>query len=201
LSSNTVPKLTAACVVVLLVGSIQAAVAEQAAGSLIDADEYRALTADRHAHQVGDVLTVVVVETSHAVASANTDAENDLRLNGTLRGRLGPHDYGVGLSGTNQGAGQTSRAGTLQAQLAVRVVSVERDGMLRVRGAQTVEINGERQRIALQGLVRETDIQASNMVPSNRISDAQIEFTGRGDVSEAQRHSILYKVMKWLRLL
>jgi len=201
LRSNEVPRLTAACFTALLFGLFRPAVAEQSAGSLIDADEYRSLTADRHAHQVGDVLTVIVVETSHAVASANTDAENDLRLNATVRGRLGPHDYGVGLNGANQGSGQTSRAGTLQAQLAVRVVSVERDGMLRVRGAQTVEINGERQRIALQGLVRETDIQASNMVPSNRISDAQIEFTGRGDVSEAQRHSIVYKVMKWLRLL
>jgi flagellar L-ring protein FlgH len=172
-----------------------------ARGSLIQPDAYRGLTADRRAHNVGDTLTVVVVETAHASVSANTDGSNVVKLGAEARTPRGTYPYGLGLTGSDQGQGQTSRAGILQAQLAVRVVDIEPDGMLRVHGEQQVVINGEKQRIALSGLVRQEDILASNVLPSNRISDAQIEFTGAGDVSEAQRRSVIYRFMKWLRLL
>lgn len=173
----------------------------QAPGSLIQPDVYRGLTADRRAHAVGDMLTVVVVETAHASVSANTDGSHDLQLAGQARTPRGTYPYSFGLGGSDQGEGLTSRAGTLQAQLAVRVTAVEPDGLLHVRGEQSVTINGEQQHIALSGLVREEDILASNLIPSNRIGDAQIEFTGQGDVSEAQRHGAIYRFMKWLRLL
>ncbi|MDW2981777.1 flagellar basal body L-ring protein FlgH [Rhodanobacter sp. KK11] len=172
-----------------------------APGSLIQPDAYRGLTADRRAHALGDMLTVVVVETAHASVSANTDGSHDLKLSAQARTPRGTYPYGFGMGGSDQGEGLTSRAGTLQAQLAVRVTEVGPDGLLHVRGEQSVIINGEQQRIALSGLVREEDILASNLIPSNRIGDAQIEFTGQGDVSEAQRHGAIYRFMKWLRLL
>ena len=108
---------------------------------------------------------------------------------------------GIGLSGQDTGQGNTSRAGMLQAQLAVRVVAVDPNGMLQVRGEQNVVINGERQQFLLTGLVRPEDIAADNTITSTRISDATIEFTGQGDVSEAQRRSVLYRLARWLHLI
>lgn len=169
--------------------------------SLIQPDTYRGLVADRRAHRVGDTLTVVVVEAASASATANTGNANALQLG--VQGQT-PHrtyPYSLGITGSDQGQGETSRSGALNAQLTVRVVSIDPDGLLRVRGEQTVVVNGEKQRIALEGLVREEDILASNLIPSNRISDAQIEFTGHGDVSEAQRRSVIYRFLKWLRIL
>jgi flagellar L-ring protein precursor FlgH len=49
--------------------------------------------------------------------------------------------------------------------------------------------------------VRTEDISAANTILSNRISEANIEFTGQGDVSEAQRRSILYRITHWLGLI
>ena len=188
--------------VVVAMGAASTASAQsREPGSLIQPDSYRGLTADRRAHAVGDMLTVVVVETAHASVSANTDGSHDLQLAAQARTPRGNYPYGLGMSGSDQGEGLTSRAGTLQAQLAVRVTEVEPDGLLQVRGEQSVTINGEQQHIALSGMVREEDILASNLIPSNRISDAQIEFTGQGDVSEAQRHGAIYRFMKWLGLL
>ena len=172
-----------------------------APGSMIQPDSYRALTADRRAHRPGDTLTVLVLETAQASASANTDGSHDFQVDAQAHTPRGNYPYGLGLSGSDQGQGETSRSGALQAQLAVRVIELEPGGLLRVRGEQTVTINGEQQHIALTGLVREEDILPSNVIPSNRISDAQIEFNGRGDVSEAQRHSVVYRVLHWLRLL
>lgn len=170
-------------------------------GSMIDPDTYRGLVADRRAHQVGDTLTVVVTETARAMAGANTDADNGVQLAANVQSAHTNHRYAVGLSGDDAGQGKTTRVGTLQAQLAVRVVAVEGDGMLRIHGEQTVVVNGEKQQFALTGLVRSADISSNNTILSNRISEANIEFTGKGDVSEAQRHSILYRITRWLGLI
>lgn len=169
--------------------------------SLIQPDTYRGLVADRRAHRVGDTLTVVVVEAASASATANTGNANALQIGAQGQTPHRTYPYSLGITGSDQGQGETSRSGALNAQLTVRVVSIDPDGLLRVRGEQTVVVNGEKQRIALEGLVREEDILASNLIPSNRISDARIEFTGHGDVSEAQRRSVIYRFLKWLRIL
>jgi len=171
------------------------------ADSMIQPNNYRGLVADRRAHQIGDTLTVIVVETASASATANTGNANAVQIGAQGQTPHRTYPYAIGLTGSDQGQGETSRTGALSAQLTVRVVGIESDGLLRVRGEQTVVVNGEKQRIALEGLVREEDILASNIIPSNRISDARIEFTGHGDVSESQRQSIVYRFLKWLRVL
>ncbi|GAB2576541.1 flagellar basal body L-ring protein FlgH [Dyella jejuensis] len=168
---------------------------------MIDPDAYRGLAADRRAHLVGDTLTVLVTETARATASANTDASGGVQLGANAQYHNTTHTYGLGLNGDDTGQGNTTRAGTLQAQLAVRVVAIEGDGMLRIHGEQTVEINGEKQQFVLAGLVRPEDISPTNTIPSNRISEADIHYTGKGDISTAQRHSILYRITRWLGLI
>jgi flagellar L-ring protein precursor FlgH len=185
--------------VLLLIGTPMAGA--QNGGGMIDPRTYRGLAEDRRAHRVGDTLTVLVVETSRASAAANTDSANDVRLGGSLNTTHHNYNGNLGLSGSDSGAGQTTRSGVVQAQIAVRVTDIDEVGTLRIRGEQSVVVNGESQRIALSGAVRPEDISSSNTVLSNRISEANIEFTGRGDVSEPQKRSIIYRVSKWLGLL
>jgi flagellar L-ring protein FlgH len=187
---------------ILVVTSVgMTAHAQTSSGSMIDPDNYRGLAADRRAHQVGDTLTVLVTQTARATASANTDASGGVQLGANAQYHNTTHNYGLGLSGDDSGQGNTTRAGSLQAELSVRVVSVESDGQLRVHGEQSVEINGEKQQFALTGLVRPEDISNNNTVLSNRISEADIHYTGKGDISTAQRHSILYRITRWLGLI
>jgi flagellar L-ring protein precursor FlgH len=186
----------------LLIGLLAGPVhAQERGSSMIDPTTYRGLAEDRRAHRVGDTLTVLVVETSRASAAANTDSANNVNLGGELR--TPHHDYNgsLGLSGSDSGAGQTTRSGAVQAQIAVRVVGIDDSGTLRIHGEQSVVVNGESQRIALSGSVRPEDISTANTILSNRISEANIEFTGRGDVSEPQRRSLIYRITKWLGLL
>ena len=42
---------------------------------------------------------------------------------------------------------------------------------------------------------------AGNRIPSNRIADADIEFTGQGSVSETQRRNVFQRVLRWLGVL
>jgi len=190
-----------AALLLMSLGASGLVYAQERSGSMIDPLTYHGLAEDRRAHRVGDTLTVLVVETSRASAAANTDSANDVHIGGDLR--TTHHDYNgsLGLSGSDNGAGQTTRSGLVQAQIAVRVVGIDDAGTLRIHGEQSVVVNGENQHIALNGSVRPEDISSANTILSNRISEANIEFTGRGDVSEPQRRSLIYRITKWLGLL
>lgn len=178
-----------------------AATCAHAGGSLIDPERYRGPAADRRAGQVGDLLTVVVLESNRASSQASTGAANDVRVGLEYRNRGGGRAVSGGVTGESNGRGGTTRAGDVRAQLSVRVESVADNGQLFVAGEQSIVVNGETQRIRLSGWVRPEDIAATNSVLSSRLADASIELTGEGVVSEAQRRSVVYRVMKWLGLL
>lgn len=170
-------------------------------GSLIHPDTYRGIAADRKAHKIGDALTVVVLEAAKAESQAGTGAVHDFDVTGTAADSIGTRQFGLGLSGNDDGQGQTSRQGSLTAELTVRVTAVEPNGLLRVKGAQNILINGEKQTIEVEGLVREQDISSANTVLSTRLSGATIHFTGDGVVTESQRHGIIYRFLNWLGLM
>lgn len=169
--------------------------------SLIDVDTYRGIASDRRAYRVGDILTVNVLEAARARSGAATDASSDVRLRASAS-TPGYQGSATGaLSASNTGGAETSRVGELRTQLSVRVMGVQPDGTLYVEGTQSLVINGEDQQIVLSGLVRPDDIRADNSIWSHRLANARVEFSGSGVVSESQRQSIVYRALKWLRLL
>jgi flagellar L-ring protein precursor FlgH len=96
------------------------------------------------------------------------------------------------------GAGAVSRQGKVTATLPVRVRKVLRNGDLIVEGTKVVMVGHEEKHIYMSGIVRRIDISDDNTVPSSRIADAEIEYTGRGDVSDTQRRGWLARTMSKL---
>jgi len=82
------------------------------------------------------------------------------------------------------GDGQTSRKGALTGHVAVRVREQMPNGDLYIEGTKVVMINHEEYHLYVSGLIRPADIGRDNSIPSSRIADAQVEFTGRGDVDD-----------------
>lgn len=169
--------------------------------SLVNPGSYRALAADHRAYRVGDVITVLVLEATKAKSQAVTDASSDLNLHAGLNSPSTRYGADLGIGGGNTGGAQTTRVGELRTQISVQVVGVEPDGSMHVSGMQSMTVNGERQKIRLNGLVRPEDISADNTVWSNRLANAELELVGVGVVSESQRQSIIYRLFKWLRLM
>lgn len=178
-----------------------AATATPGRDSLIDPARYRGLASDHRASTIGDLITIYVQEATRAKSQAATEANSDVGLQAGLHSPSTAFDGGIGLSGGDASGAQTTRVGELHTQMSARVVGVDADGNLRISGEQSLMVNGERQRIRITGVVRPEDIDSANAVWSNRIADADIELVGFGVVSESQRQSVLYRVMKWLRLL
>lgn len=168
--------------------------------SLIDPATFRGPAADQRAYRIGDVLTVYVLETAHARSQAGTGAERNTDLGIALHAPSTAYEADLGVRNKSNGTAQTQRIGELRAQVSVRVVAVEPNGLLRVSGGQTLAVNGEQQRITLSGLVRPEDITAGNIVWSSRIAEAEVSLSGKGVVSEAQRRSLIARIFQWLGL-
>ena len=153
---------------------------------------------DGSARRVGDLITVVISDTTDtqmgastatkrsSSTGANVDAVMALRLS-AADGRGGG---GINVSGgsTTQldGTGSTSRNNTVTTTLTCEVVEVLGNGNLHVWGYKQVRVNREVQYVVLDGIARPRDIRMDNTVPSSLLAQSKIEITGSGVVADKQ---------------
>jgi flagellar L-ring protein precursor FlgH len=171
------------------------------ADSMFDERSYRSLVAESKAYRPGDVLTVLIQENASAVSSADSRAQRNTAVTGTVGSTdTGLHTGRASAGTDSDGGGRTQRSGRLLATLSVRVVEVGPQGDLLVQGRQDLRINGETQSITLSGLVRPRDIAENNTVPSSRIADARVEFDGEGFVSDKSKPGWISRLLAVLGL-
>ena len=60
------------------------------------------------------------------------------------------------------------------------------NGNLVIRGEKWLTLNTGEEFIRLEGLVRPQDVSSDNTVESNRIANARIQYSGKGQTQEAQ---------------
>jgi flagellar L-ring protein precursor FlgH len=153
------------------------------------------------AHRRGDILIVRIDERdagSHA-ASTKLDKKDKatygmpaaVGLLAALQSRYPDLDPSQLFASNSEmsfaGSGAIQRKGTLTATLPVRVKEELANGDLYIEGTKVVMIGAEEQHLYVSGIVRVRDIAEDGSIPSSRIADAEIEYTGRGDVSDQQR--------------
>lgn len=198
-----VRKTTNRYAVVLVAISILSTAAAQSdnPGSLWS-DAARNPLADRTARNVGDVLTVLVIEASSASATATTQSTKSDATR--IEAGIGPilraliPTWETGLDSQMRGTGATSRTGQLRARITVIVKQVLPNGNLLIEGARFVQMNKETQKIVLQGIVRPDDIRADNTILSENIAEATIRYDGKGTVGDRQRKGIISSLLDWL---
>jgi flagellar L-ring protein precursor FlgH len=169
--------------------------------SLVNPDGYKSLTGDRRGHHIGETLTILVVESTTAQSTAGTGANSQTGISASITGDSHSHDFGLGLQGDTSGNGQTTRRGQIRTNVSVRIIEELPDGLLRVSGEQLLTINDEKQQIRINGVVRPDDISYENTVFSYRLADAEIDIVGDGVLADAQKQNIIYRALKWLRIL
>jgi len=170
------------------------------AEDLYSRESFDAPAADHRALRVGDNLTVVVTEITSSSTDARTTADKDGTVSGSASLHQRQQQAAFNLNETFNGGGTIERSGKLLARLTVVVQSVENDGNLRVKGEQNIVVNGDKQKLIVEGRVRQQDIAADNTVLSSRLSEANIRYTGDGVLSEKQRQGLLTRILSWLRI-
>lgn len=184
---------TVACIVVLICGS--------ALADSLWKEGSRSLFADRKAHKAGDVLTVLIFESTTAASRADTKASKS--ESASTKPGVGPLLSlmpQLGLSGKTdtQASGSTTRSGTLVGKITVIIKEVLPNGSFKVEGSRVVGVNSEKEKIILTGIVRPEDISPDNTVPSTAIAQAEIHYEGKGPVGNKQREGLITKLLKWL---
>ncbi len=161
----------------------------------------RSFFADHKAVTAGDTLTVLITESASATETARTSTNKNDNANANLTTpSRGQRQWQAGLGGSFSGGGQLERSGQLLARLSVVVDRSDENGNLVVHGEQDIELNGEHQRIHLEGAVRPDDISSDNTVPSWRIMHAKIALVGKGILAHAQSPGIVTRILQWLHL-
>ncbi|MCC6620496.1 MAG: flagellar basal body L-ring protein FlgH [Deltaproteobacteria bacterium] len=154
------------------------------------------LFADQRAMRAGDILTINVLEEANAQRGAKTEltregsAELDIASFLGLVKLLGDTLDDKLLEGAQKtdflGKGETMRSDHVRATVPATVREVLPNGNLFIEGHRVILVNEEEHHFYVSGVIRPVDILDDNSVDSARIADAEIEFTGRGVISEKQ---------------
>jgi flagellar L-ring protein precursor FlgH len=175
-------------------------VAEPVSGTVYQPATAVTLFDDVKARRVGDTLTVLLEERTQASKSAQTDAKKDSTVSTgapTLLGRTPTRNGDPFLTNewtTGQefgGDGASTQSNRLDGSITVTVAEVYPNGNLLVRGEKWLTLNQGEEFVQVTGIVRPTDIGADNTVPSFKVADAQIIYSGSGFVADSNRPGLL----------
>jgi flagellar L-ring protein precursor FlgH len=175
--------------------------------SLFQGEGSGSIYTEKRARRVGDVITVMILETNQATnAASNNNQKNATMHVGAGLGFLGTNilntdnQIGVGSRANYQGQGTSSRSSKVTGQMTAKVASVLPSGNYVIEGTRYVEVNEEKQLIEISGEIRPDDINSDNTVLSTRIANARVKITGTGPASETAKPGLLTRVLSWLGL-
>ena len=175
------------------------------------------LYSDVKARQVGDLVTVVIEESSSMNRAASQDSQRGtsgggsasvghpvVQMDGVVREqpwtRASLPEFSWQFGSQSGGGGQVSSEEDFTSTMSARVLEVLPNGNLLLEGKRTVHLQDERVEMILTGMVRPRDISSDNMVSSARLADATIRYVTDGPISRDQRRGLLTRMMNWLNL-
>lgn len=164
-----------------------------------------ALLSMRRAKEVGDLLTVIVEMDDRASLESSLSrrqgTEEDFNVDALfglpqIAGNFLPAGSsltpGVDLSRNSRldGSGRVNRAEQVTFTLAARVIGVEPNGNLVIRGYQQTRVSNETRYLSVSGVIRAQDITRTNTVAYDKIADANLSYVSSGEVSTATRSKV-----------
>lgn len=168
----------------------------------------RSIFAGKRAYAIGDLITIDVSESSSLAASQNSVRNRQSQIENAVNqflfanSKFGTHNgelpgTEIETKSSNQGGGSIANTQDLKGRVSVVVIDVLPNGNLIIEGARMVTFSGESYYAVLKGIVRQEDIgfgfkdglRYRNIVSSQYIADAQIEFVSKGSLNDAQKES------------
>jgi flagellar L-ring protein precursor FlgH len=178
-----------------------------AAQSLWRDETARSMYADRRARAVGDILTIVVQETTSSTKANTTKTAKNTSLDAAINAFLyspagssfltkGGQLPAVNMASKNtfDGGGSINNSEKITARIAVRVTEVLPNGSLVIEGRRQTKFSGETTDAVLRGVVRSEDVTSVNTVMSYNVADAAIQYLSKGVVSDSQRKGWFSKI-------
>ncbi len=158
------------------------------------------LYSDLKAHDVGDILTIIISEST--TTTATKSHTNSKSGNTSVNAGVGIFDFlkaaSAGGSDSFSANGAASDVNSVNGRITVTVVDVMPNGNMVVEGTQSIWQNRDEHKITFRGIVRRADVKYNNTVRSNQVADATLKFDGKGPLNAKQRQGILTQVFNFL---
>jgi flagellar L-ring protein precursor FlgH len=147
------------------------------------------LTSDARAYRVGDVVTVILQETTQASKRAGTSFSKGSSASvaplGALGKTFGKTGIDVSADRSFKGDSTSTQQNALSGALTVIVQEVLPNGLLRVAGEKNMTLNQGEEFLRLKGYIRAADVDADNQVSSLRVANARIAYSAKGVLADA----------------
>jgi flagellar L-ring protein precursor FlgH len=173
------------------------------------------LFGDPVAHNVGDLITIIVDLSNTVTKDANTKTSKTASVDDAITSLVYPPDasnhgwswYGYhgqtpqmawNASHAFAGGGTVANDETDSTTIEARVVRVAPNGVMTVEATRLSKAGEEDASMILTGLVRPEDLAQDGSVSSSRVADLQILQKGKGTLTENQRKGWLTKLYEFL---
>lgn len=174
-----------------------------------DSSHMNNLFTDNRGLRIGDLVTLLISESSSANSEASTESERTSSTNASVPVLFNfmnhlqkqyPNINPAALMSQNfagefAGAGKTVQKGTVAGRVTATVKQVLPTGNYFIEGQKVIMVNNEEQHFYISGVIRPVDVNGDNEVFSSRLAEAHIEFTGRGSISSKQKEGWLSRVI------
>ena len=162
----------------------------------------KAFFKDQRAQQVGDILTVNIEIDDTASLTNETTRTRDVEESAGLpnlfgleeqlplafNSALNPSSLVNALRNTNNsGKGSIDREEKIELKVAAMVTQRLPNGNFVIHGRQEIRVNHELRQLQVAGIVRPSDITATNTIAFNQIAEARIAYGGEGVISDVQQ--------------
>ena len=168
-------------------------------GSIYSNSQQGLFATDRRASKVGDLLTVALSENFSASKSQSAkSAKNGTAAFNFPRIMTADADdtlFDSQLAKSFDGSGSADQKNSLRGEISVTVTKVFSNGNMEILGQKKLTLNNGDEYIRLVGIIRPEDVDSRNIVPSSRIANAKISYTGAGDVADTSKKGWLTKLI------
>jgi len=168
---------------------------------------HASLVEDSRARKVGDLITVIIAESTAVDNSENKDMRKSTGASGTFDlatstgGDIGTSDAAAAFDASKETARSFSGAATysntreFQDRITVRVIDIDPAGNLVVQGSRSTHISGEDRILTIQGIVRPVDLGPDNTLNSQFIFDMQVSYVPEGPEKKFTQQGWLSRAM------
>lgn len=154
-------------------------------GSIYQSGYGVSLFDDHRAKRVGDMLTIMLSEStvSSKSSQANTKKDNSTAVGGATFNGL---SIEAAMEGSRSftGSGGADQSNSLEGTITVTIADVLPNGVLVVRGEKWITLTRGEELLRVSGLIRPTDIRPDNTVSSSKLGDARIRYSGKGQLGD-----------------
>lgn len=167
------------------------------------------LYSDQVARRSGDLITILVVETTSVSDTQKTKRSrtNDIASSVSLFPQTTALPSAVGATTVGhlpalemnsdkefEGEGNYKAEGSVKATITGRVVDVLDNGNLVIEGRRSVQVNDDTKVILITGIVRTADVFSDNTILSEKIHNFQVSIEGQGPLARSQQEGWLGKI-------